>query len=191
MRLRKCVESCVEVTRLRRGHPAAAAAAGAFLSTTCSLGSQAAGSVLSPAVGLCFLLTLDPCTAVSCPAAAVMPPLECQAGTGIQQTVMPDANPLWQAVKAFQAGEAGALPLSTEWSGQENSTCTPACKYGTCIKVCAPMLTGCRDVLIPRQCLWRQFCRPEVFHYASCFCTVPKLRLLHTMSQHAPSSLQT
>lgn len=86
-----------------------------------------------------------------CPAAAVMPPLECQAGEGIQQTVTPDTNPLWQAVKAFQAGETGALPLSTEWSAQENSqTCTPECKYGTCLKVCPSSLTaGCRGFSSP------------------------------------------
>jgi hypothetical protein len=121
-------------------------------------GRQLAPSCFWYAVSVEARLFLLLCCVMSCPAAAVLPPLECQPGKGIQQAVTPDINPLWLAVKAFQAGEAGALPLSTEWSAQEQSTCTPACKYGTCVKVRLCFLLTCG---FSWTVLQQQFCRPR------------------------------
>jgi hypothetical protein len=64
-----------------------------------------------------------------------MPPKECQANSGVTSTVSPADSPIYQAARAFQAGQRGALPLHSNWSAAEASACDPACQYGTCVKV--------------------------------------------------------
>jgi hypothetical protein len=49
--------------------------------------------------------------------------------------VSPADSPIYQAVRAYQAGQRGALPLHRAWSALEASSCDPACQYGTCVKV--------------------------------------------------------
>lgn len=39
----------------------------------------------------------------------------------------------WQAIRDYQAGKKGALPLSTVWDAK-GADCT-GCKWGTCVKV--------------------------------------------------------
>lgn len=61
-------------------------------------------------------------------------PRECQANSTITRAVTPDSSPIYQAVRAFITGGRGQLPLTSNWT-IEAATCTPDCKYGTCIKV--------------------------------------------------------
>jgi hypothetical protein len=80
-----------------------------------------------------------------------MPPKECQANSGISNAVSPADSPIYQAVRAYQAGQRGALPLHRNWSALEASKCDRACQYGTCVKVnskrvkagCDQALCGC------------------------------------------------
>ncbi|WIA31087.1 hypothetical protein OEZ86_001114 [Tetradesmus obliquus] len=75
-----------------------------------------------------------PQTCSSAPLGSLLPPKECQPGSGISNAASPADSPIYQAVRAYQAGQKGALPLAQNWSALEGSSCEPACQFGTCVK---------------------------------------------------------
>uniref|UniRef100_A0A383V938 EGF-like domain-containing protein n=1 Tax=Tetradesmus obliquus TaxID=3088 RepID=A0A383V938_TETOB len=82
-----------------------------------------------------MLVDLPPPQACSsAPLGSLLPPKECQPGSGISNAASPADSPIYQAVRAYQAGQKGALPLAQKWSALEGSSCEPACQFGTCVK---------------------------------------------------------
>lgn len=69
------------------------------------------------------------------PGTKTLVPTECQTNSTVTKGISPDSSPIYQAVRAFITGGKGQLPLTSNWS-VEAATCSPACTYGTCIKVC-------------------------------------------------------
>jgi hypothetical protein len=79
--------------------------------------------------------TNDTCCCCFLPAATSMfVPKECQAGSGVTNAASPETSPIFQAVRTFITGGQGKLPLTANWT-VEQPTCSPACQFGTCIKV--------------------------------------------------------
>jgi hypothetical protein len=68
------------------------------------------------------------------PAARVLVPKECQLSSGVTNQASPTTSPVYQAVRDYQAGKKGALPMNGA-ALPTPAPCSPSCAYGTCVKV--------------------------------------------------------
>jgi hypothetical protein len=70
-------------------------------------------------------------------AAKALPPPECQPNRTAPVQADPSSNPIYQALRDYQAGKRSALPRSAAEAppSPPAQACSPACVWGTCQKV--------------------------------------------------------